>query len=266
MKNTNKIKLIAIDLDHTLTNFYDFLSLKNKLAIWKAQNLGIKIIIVTGRDLKRTEKIAKKLKIHENINRVICLNGAITYQINQKKILNITFLPKKFMRFFVKKNNFNINKIFINDREEFFALKKTFLTLLLKIFLKKRMRFINCKELLKENIVSGFVFGFKKNIKKIETKCLRFKNIFFASGFPFTSQFSATNKGEAVKNLANKFKINANEIMAFGDSLNDLELFRYVKYGIAMKNAHHKIKNISYDKTTHWKDNGVAKGIKKYLF
>lgn len=45
------------------------------------------------------------------------------------------------------------------------------------------------------------------------------------------------NKGEAMRFLMDKFNIQKDEIMAFGDAANDTEMLKAVKYGYAMSNA-----------------------------
>src|SRR5699024_3310205 len=45
------------------------------------------------------------------------------------------------------------------------------------------------------------------------------------------------SKGEGVKYLARKYNINRDEILAIGNSLNDLAMIEYAGIGVAMKNS-----------------------------
>ncbi|MCI9306227.1 MAG: HAD hydrolase family protein, partial [Lachnospiraceae bacterium] len=44
-----KYKAVALDLDGTLTDSDKKLPLKNKEALWKAMDLGVQVILISGR-------------------------------------------------------------------------------------------------------------------------------------------------------------------------------------------------------------------------
>ena len=73
------------------------------------------------------------------------------------------------------------------------------------------------------------------------------------------------NKGSAIEKLCDIWNISLDECMAFGDSLNDFEMLKNVKYSYAMKNAEDRIKNIANYKTLSNDENGVLRTIKEYL-
>ncbi|MDY5252780.1 MAG: Cof-type HAD-IIB family hydrolase [Erysipelotrichaceae bacterium] len=50
------------------------------------------------------------------------------------------------------------------------------------------------------------------------------------------------HKGRAITQLMEQWNINYDEIMAFGDAFNDLEMLKLAKYGFVMKNGHEKLK------------------------
>lgn len=75
-----------------------------------------------------------------------------------------------------------------------------------------------------------------------------------------------TNKGVAVKIASQKLNISLENIMVFGDYLNDYEMMKVAKYSYAIKNAHPKLKEIAnYITTEDNNNNGVVNTIKKYL-
>ena len=54
-----------------------------------------------------------------------------------------------------------------------------------------------------------------------------------------------TNKGKALKKIAEYYNINKEHIIAFGDADNDIELLKYAGISVAMKNGEEKIKEIA---------------------
>ena len=66
------------------------------------------------------------------------------------------------------------------------------------------------------------------------------------------------NKWEAIKYLAQCYGIEENEIMCIGDGDNDYEMIEKSKYGVAMSNAHEKLKEVADFITESNENSGVA--------
>lgn len=73
------------------------------------------------------------------------------------------------------------------------------------------------------------------------------------------------NKGVALAYLADKLGISRNEVMAVGDSQNDLDMITYAGWGVAMGNASDKVKAAAQAVTEHNDADGVAEAIAKYV-
>jgi len=77
---------------------------------------------------------------------------------------------------------------------------------------------------------------------------------------------NGVNKGKAISILQKHMHLNNSQLMAFGDSDNDLELLSYCKQSYAMKNANELIKKTA-KYHTDWdnNDDGVLKTIEKLV-
>lgn len=75
------------------------------------------------------------------------------------------------------------------------------------------------------------------------------------------------SKGDALKILLAKLGIPLNQTMAFGDSMNDVELFKTVAHPILMENAGATLKTLFPDaqRTTKNSDDGVARFLHEYI-
>jgi len=63
------------------------------------------------------------------------------------------------------------------------------------------------------------------------------------SGYGWLDFVSPTvNKGTALNDLLEKLSLSSEEVMAFGDNYNDLEMLSMAKYGYVMNNAVEDIK------------------------
>jgi Cof subfamily protein (haloacid dehalogenase superfamily) len=72
------------------------------------------------------------------------------------------------------------------------------------------------------------------------------------------------NKGRALAFLADKLGIARDEVMAVGDSINDLDMIQYAGWGVAMGNARESVKAVAQAVTLRNDEDGVAEAILKY--
>lgn len=73
------------------------------------------------------------------------------------------------------------------------------------------------------------------------------------------------NKGQACSFLADRLGISREQVMAVGDSQNDLDMICYAGWGVAMGNAADNVKAAARAVTGHHDAEGVAEAIEKYV-
>lgn len=73
------------------------------------------------------------------------------------------------------------------------------------------------------------------------------------------------DKASGMRELCGYLGINADQVIAFGDSGNDEAMLRWAGYSVAMGNAHENIKQIADYVTTSVSENGAAAAIDKLL-
>ena len=77
---------------------------------------------------------------------------------------------------------------------------------------------------------------------------------------------TTATKGSALQEIMKHCNAKAEEVMAFGDYLNDLEMLEVAGVSYAMKNAHPDLfKSARYITKHHNNDNGVIREIKQYF-
>lgn len=75
---------------------------------------------------------------------------------------------------------------------------------------------------------------------------------------------AGVSKGAALSKICNRFGVGYNEVMAFGDYLNDVDMLDCAYYSFAMSNAHKSVKKAANFITGSNNDNSVMKEVKKY--
>lgn len=74
------------------------------------------------------------------------------------------------------------------------------------------------------------------------------------------------NKASALTRIAHENGFTLDEVMAFGDAENDIEMIRSCRYGIAMGNAMDAVKDAAFAVTASNEEQGIAKAISRYVF
>ena len=72
-------------------------------------------------------------------------------------------------------------------------------------------------------------------------------------------------KGQTLKRFMQREGVAPDEVIVFGDGENDADMFRQVKYSIAMGNAEDYVKEQAYDVTLSNDEDGMVTALQKYL-
>lgn len=100
----------------------------------------------------------------------------------------------------------------------------------------------------------------EKETKQLEEK---FENLTFTRSSPYATDIisKGSSKLSGILILAQKYQLTLDEIIVFGDSNNDYEMLKEIKYSIAMGNGTKKVKQVaSYVTDTNNRD-GIYKAL-----
>lgn len=272
----NKIRLIGLDLDGTTLNGKSEFSERTKEAFKKAMEQGVHIVISTGRSFAA---LPKELFNIEGLEYVITSNGAhITELASMKNIYTNYISPvsvEKIAEILDEVDHsievFTGGKAYI-DRLEFEDVKKNGSTYRDVSYILNTRTPIDdlIDHMLKnkhciENI--NIVFEDLDDKYKMENILNSIDGVTLTSSFIHNWELGGetTSKAEALKFLMNKFNIKKEELMAAGDSPNDIEMIKLAGIGVAMENATDEVKNIANVITDFHYNDGVAKAIEKYV-
>lgn len=255
----NNIQLIATDLDGTLLNSNHQISEYNKNVIKKADEMGIKIILATGRPTSAALKFLYDLDIDTEL---ISFNGAmitdrnlnIIYQENLNSDIGINLIN------IAKKYNV-YHQGFLADRWNigFFDDKWTNFYSSIANINNYTIGFSN----INDYSFSKFMFIGENNILKdiaLELKETFKDSIYYTFSRPVYLEVHSpkVSKAAALKYLADKYNINKNNIIAFGDNDNDLEMLEFAGISAAVENAEDIIKSKSKYIIKSNEDDGVG--------
>jgi len=283
------IKLIASDMDGTLLNSKHKISKGNLEAIKKAEEMGIKFAIATGRMYEDVKPLLDECDL---ICQCIVLNGG-EYIDEKGKVLEGIYIDREEAReiidMIIKENIVaeiytNEGLYTVNNKEEAltevaYRIKaydpETSFEEAIK-FAESHPHFVNLKyiedidEFLNSNIKIGkFVAFYNDEETTLNVK----KKLESIGGLAISSTFTKNieinnkeaQKGFILAKVADKMGIKRDEVMVIGDSFNDYSMFTEFIESFAMGNAVKKIKEIAKYITDTNDNDGVAKAIYKSL-
>ena len=287
-------KLVAIDLDGTLLNSYGEISNKNIETIKKAKEKNVEIVLASGRPIVSVKNLANQIGAN---NYMICGNGAITYDIQNEKIIYDRFLEKSKVLQIVKiceensifysiytkdtilTKNLNYNVLFFyKENEGKPDEKKTDISIIQNIeeYIQKREE----EDYLKITICDGDKAVFENIIRKLKTvgnvevldvehmsrKKIKNGNDEFLIEY-FYTEITNTNvdKWAALENLINILGIKKEEVITIGDNVNDVLMVKNAGLGVMVENAATYIKENADFIAKDNDSDGVAQTIEKFI-
>lgn len=286
------VKLIAVDMDGTFLNSKREVSLESIKTIETIQNMGIQFVTNSGRDYAGVQYVLKDTGI---VCEAICMNGAAVYD-KEGNLVRAYYMKEKDVWNAIE--NINLDEFFVE-----FNTDKGICVLMKKEEAKERIRNwmalyndgeygnIEEEEIERDTkrLMESFIYinsvhdifekGYKvlkialshkdtQKISKIRESLSKNQNISVSSSFRTNIEITdkKANKGIALEEYAMNQGIKMEEVMAFGDSLNDYPMLsRNFGYTVAMKNAIDVIKKIAKYETETNDNDGVAKFIKEKI-
>lgn len=81
----------------------------------------------------------------------------------------------------------------------------------------------------------------------------------------YTFYSKTAGKLGAIRFLADKLSISLDDVLVFGDDINDIDMIAHCGHGVAMGNALERVKNAADEITDSNEQNGVAKVLTRYI-
>lgn len=254
----NNIKGIFFDFDWTLFDHKTKSFIPSAIkAINDIQKQGVKIFINSARSYFSL----KGLKTFENLNfdgysvsngGAAFLKNEVLYAhyLNKEKVKEIRdILDKHNVSYMISTLKTAYIKNVNNDKNV-----KTFYEIFYEPYPK------DIKDYKDEDVLAIQVYIAKdKDFILDEIKGVT-KDRFFDCNVEITTKLFS--KKEGIEAIINHYGYKKEEIAAFGDDVNDIDMFNHVKYGICLGNGKEEVKPYAYFVTTNIEDDGILNGLK----
>lgn len=266
-------KLIAIDLDETLLNSEKTVSKKNIETILKAEEMGVRIAIATGRGIFSVQDTLKAIGFHDQENEyVISFNGGAVTENKDTQFLYTDPLPfdlvselyKIGLTYDVSVQVFTREEIYVNNypEEEREYLEPAIQPI--EIF-SNNIDFLKDREIIKlmfMNTDHDYLRSIEKDLKEL---IANIETTYSSNRYmEFTNK--GVSKGTALKFLADHLDIDISETIVVGDNYNDHSMFKAAGFAVGVKNMVPELKHeVDYITEADHNDHAVAEVIDKFI-
>jgi len=238
------IKLIALDMDGTLLNSEQDVSIRTKTAIENALDNNIHVVLSTGRAFSTCYPYAEMLQLNSYL---ITANGGQIWTVDKQLLQQTLLEADKVEEMWRLGEGIGVHMWMISTTG---------------VFRNQAPERFEDYEWLKFGCASSDETRLNRMIDELSY----FNDLELTNSMPMNVEANpkGVSKAAALKFVCNQIGITMNNVMACGDSLNDMKMIQEAGIGVAMGNAQEAIKNAS-DVLTDTNDNdGVAKVIEQY--
>ncbi len=254
-----EIRLVATDLDGTLLRDDKTISERTRAALWRVQEAGIALVLVTGRPPRTLKIVAQELAV---TGLAICCNGAIVYDLAADAIFQHDTLASDVARQLVTVLRDAVPGVcFAVERGLVFGHEPAY-TAISHIPEQDRPftgdAYVLCAEDVTKLIVRHPEMPLD-DLLRLSRGVVGERAAVTHSGAPFVEIAAAgITKASALAAVCARLGIEASAVIAFGDMPNDLPMLAWAGRSIAVANAHPDVRAAVDTVTASNEADGVA--------
>ncbi len=265
-------KMIVLDVDGTLLNNDKIITARMRATLIKAQQMGLRLILASGRPTCGVLPLAKELDMDKYEGFILSYNGGQIMNVQTGEILFEKRVDPKMIPYLERKaikNNFAIftyyeDTIYATDISNEHIIREAELN---SMRLKEPDNFSEAitfspyKCMLvsdDENALIGLENHWKKRLAG-ELDVFRSENYYLEVVPPFI------DKANTLSVLLGKLDVASKDIVAIGDGVCDVTMIQLAGLGIAMGNAQESVKACADYVTLSNEEDGVAVAIEKVV-
>lgn len=256
-------RLAAVDLDDTLLTSERNINERSKKALLKAAQMGVKVVLCTGRTKKGAQRFYDELGLDTLF---ITTGGAQVYEGGEAVYTkNVDPLVAKKLLVYAYDNGLYAN-VYMNG-ELVFKERNGFTDIYEKQYGHQG---IEVPDLLERDIITPKVLFYVPSEKMpVVRDALKkeFPALSVVRSHPDYLEFSdpEVSKGAALKFAAQRYGVGRNEIIAFGDTEIDVSMIEFAGLGVAVENADPSAKQAADIICASNNNGGIADVIEKYI-
>ncbi len=264
------IKLIAFDLDGTLTDDKKEITPHTLDALMNIQSQGVRLVLASGRPPYGMRPLARQLHMEQYGGIILCYNGGHVEDCATGKVYVERKMPEEVLPMlhrFQEESGMTLmtyyeDKIYTEHPDDQYVGISAF---------NNKMQVVGVSDFLSEAprpLNKCLIVGpHDKQVvweEKIRETTKDYLYVCHSTPYFIEILPKGIDKGPSLLSLGERLGVKPSEIMAFGDSNNDAQMLRLAGIGVAMSNADESLKQIADYVTLDNNSDGVAYALKHF--
>lgn len=262
-----KYKMLVLDMDDTLLNDNHEVSVENATMIAKAQELGVHVVLASGRPTPAMTAYAKELNLHNSY--MISYNGAVISDLKEDKIIFEQTLTQaqihELYEYSIKSKTHIITyvdgKIVSETDSEYIDIEKNITGL-------EHNKVASFKSEVQSSAIKCILLEEPSYLKEVEKDLkVAMPHLSVCMSKPFFLEVAQNgiDKGASIKFLAEKLGIFQSEIIAVGNAGNDLTMIEYAGLGVWVDNVDPELRDKADVIVASNNNHGVAEVVRRFI-
>jgi Cof subfamily protein (haloacid dehalogenase superfamily) len=264
-----KYKMLVLDMDDTLLTDDHQISKENKEMLFKAQEMGVYVVLASGRPTMAMIAFAKELKLDVYNSYMLSFNGAVITDVKEDKVLFEQSLTKEQIHelydYSLKSKTHIITyidgKIVSETDCEYIDVEKNITGM-------DHNKVSNFKDAVTTNAVKCILLEEPSYLKTVEIDLnIAMPHLSISMSKPFFLEVAPNgiDKAASLKILAEKLNIHQSEIIAVGNAGNDLTMIEYAGLGVWVDNVTPELRDRADVIVASNNNHGVAEVVRRYI-
>ena len=261
--------MLVLDMDDTLLTDDHKISDENKEMLFKAQQLGVYVVLASGRPTLAMTAFAKELKLDVNNSFMLSFNGAVITDLKEDKVLFEQSLTQQQIHelydYSLKSKTHIITyidgQILSETDSEYIEVEKHITGL-------QHNKVTNFKDAVTSSAVKCILLEEPTYLKSVETDLkVAMPHLSVSMSKPFFLEVAPNgiDKAASVKFLAKKLNILQSEIIAVGNAGNDLSMIEYAGLGVWVDNVDPELRDRADVIVASNNNHGVAEVVRRFI-
>ena len=254
-------------MDDTLLTDDHKISDENAAMLFKAQELGVYVILASGRPTPAMTAYAKELKLDNSY--MISYNGAVITDLKEDKVIFEQTLTQEQIHelydYSIKSNTHIITyvdgKIVSETESEYIDIEKNITGL-------AHNKVLSFKDEVQSSAVKCILLeepSYLKEVEKDLKAAMPHLSVSMSKPFFLEVAQNGIDKAASIKILAEKLDIHQSEIIAVGNAGNDLTMIEYAGLGVWVDNVDPELRDKGDVVVASNNNHGVAEVVRRFI-
>lgn len=262
-------KMLVLDLDDTLLTDDHQISEKNKEMLLKAQQMGVKVVLASGRPTPAMLSYAKDLELEKYGSFIISFNGATILDLKKQEVIFERCLTKEEIH---ELHDFSLNNklhiITYSDKGVVSETDSEYIDVEINLTGLSHHKVKCFKNEIQSPAVKCILLENPEYLKSMEQKLKAEKpHLSISTSKPFFLEVMPKNidKAAGIELLAQKLGIRKEEVIAVGNAGNDLSMIQYAGLGVWVDNVSSDLRHHADVIVASNNNDGVAEVVERFI-